>query len=216
MRWPRPTRSTASGRAGRCAGPLHGIPVLLKDNIDTGDRMPPPPARWRWWTRSPPRDAFLVERLREAGAVLLGKTNLSEWANFRSRHSSSGWSGRGGQWRNPYALDRNPSRFQLRLGRGRRRQPLRRRRGHRDRRLHRLPSASTALVGIKPTVGLISRAGIIPISHSQDTAGPDGPYGARRGRCCWACWPARDPATRPAAEGARFDVRSTAALDAAR
>ena len=153
-------------------GPLHGIPILIKDNIDTADRMRPPPARWRWRARSPRADAFVVARLRAAGAVILGKTNLSEWANFRSTHSTSGWSGRGGQTRNPVRARPQSVRLELGLRRGHRGQPRARRRRHRDRRLDRLPVGANGLVGIKPTVGLVSRSGIIPIAHSQDTAGP--------------------------------------------
>ena len=157
------------GRAVRCTA----SPCSIKDNIDTADRMDDDGrfARARELT-SPPRDAFVVERLRAAGAVILGKTNLSEWANFRSTHSSSGWSGRGGQTRNPYALDRTPSGSSSGSAARRRGESLRGRRRHRDRRLDQSPSAAASLVGIKPTVGLVSRAGIIPISHTQDTAGP--------------------------------------------
>jgi amidase len=153
-------------------GPLHGIPVLVKDNIDTHDRMTTTAGSLALKGSRPLRDAFLVERLRAAGAVLLGKTNLSEWANFRGFNSSSGWSGRGGQTRNPYALDRNPSGSSsgsavavsanlcpVAVGTETDGSIL-------------SPSSFTGIVGLKPTVGLISRSGIIPIAHSQDTAGP--------------------------------------------
>src|SRR5262249_13191501 len=102
-------RLDAERRGGRTRGPLHGIPILLKDNIATADRMMTTAGSLALARVTPPRDAFIASRLRDAGAVMLGKTNLSEWANFRSTHSSSGWSGRGGQTKNPYALDRNPS-----------------------------------------------------------------------------------------------------------
>jgi amidase len=157
---------------GKLRGPLHGIPILLKDNIDTADGMTTTAGSLALAGSKPPRDAFIVERLRAAGAILLGKTNMSEWANFRSSKSSSGWSGRGGQGKNPYALDRSPcgsssgtggaiaASFAV-MGVG----------TETDGSIV-CPSSANALVGIKPTVGLVSRAGIIPISHSQDTAGP--------------------------------------------
>ena len=163
----------AERKAGRLRGALHGVPVLIKDNVETADRMMTTAgslALEGWYA---PDDAPLVARLRAAGAVILGKTNMSEWANFRSTHSSSGWSGRGGQTRNPYALDRSPSRLEFRLGGGGRRQPVRHRRRHRDRRLDRQPGRrSTGSSASSRRSGLISRRGIIPISHSQDTAGP--------------------------------------------
>jgi amidase len=155
-------------------GPLHGVPVLIKDNIDTAGGMQTTAGSLALLGSKPPRDAFLVGKLRAAGAVILGKTNLSEWANIRSTHSTSGWSGRGGLTKNPYALDRNTSgsssgsaaAVSANLG------------------LIAIgtetdgsivsPSSINGLVGVKPTVGLISRAGVIPISHSQDTAGPMG------------------------------------------
>ncbi|HLW96513.1 MAG TPA: amidase [Solirubrobacteraceae bacterium] len=155
-------------------GPLHGIPVLIKDNIATGDRMSTSAGSLALAGVTAIRDAHLVARLRDAGAVILGKTNLSEWANIRSTHSTSGWSARGGQTRNPYALDRNPS-------------------GSSSGSAAAVasnfaavavatetdgsivsPANANGVVGIKPTVGLVSRDGIIPISHSQDTAGPMG------------------------------------------
>jgi len=153
-------------------GPLHGIPVILKDNIDTHDRMTTTAGSYALEGSIPRRDSFVAERLRRAGAVLLAKANLSEWANFRSERSSSGWSGRGGQCRNPYALDRNPcgsssgsaaavsaNLCPVAIGTETNGSIV-------------CPSNANGVVGVKPTVGLVSRSGIIPISHSQDTAGP--------------------------------------------
>ena len=153
-------------------GPLHGIPILIKDNIATADRMATTAGSFALVGAKPPADAAVAARLRAAGAVLLGKANLSEWANFRSNSSSSGWSARGGQCKNPYALDRSPcgsssgtaaaiaANFAA-LGVG----------TETDGSIV-CPSAACSLVGIKPTLGLVSRAGIVPIAHSQDTAGP--------------------------------------------
>jgi amidase len=159
-------------RAGRVRGPLHGIPVLIKDNIATGDRMMTTAGSLALADAPAPRDASVAKRLRDAGAIILGKANLSEWANFRSTHSVSGWSGRGGQCKNPYALDRNPcgsssgtgvaiSANLAAVGVG----------TETDGSIV-CPSSANSLVGIKPTLGLVSRRGIIPIAHSQDTAGP--------------------------------------------
>ena len=159
-------RSTAS------RGPLFGIPVLIKDNIDTADRMLTTAGSLALVDSKPAHDAFIVTRLRDSGAVLLGKTNLSEWANFRSNRSSSGWSGRGGQTRNPYALDRNPcgssSGSGAAIAAGLAVVAV----GTETDGSIVCPSSANGLVGIKPTVGLVSRTGIIPISASQDTAGP--------------------------------------------
>ena len=162
----------AERKSGRVRGGLHGIPVLVKDNIDTADRMTTTAGSLALEGSRPARDAHVAERLRAAGAIILGKTNLSEWANFRSTHSSSGWSGRGGQARNPYALDRTPSGSSsgsavavaaayapVAVG------------TETDGSVT-SPAAACSLVGMKPTVGLVSRSGIIPIAHSQDTAGP--------------------------------------------
>jgi amidase len=159
------------GAKGR-RGPLHGIPVLLKDNIGTADRMMTSAGSLAMAGSTPSQDAFVAHRLREAGAVILGKTNLSEWANFRSSHSTSGWSSRGGQTRNPYALDRNPcgsssgsavavaaNLCAVAIG------------TETDGSII-CPASANSLVGIKPTLGLVGRSGIIPIAHSQDTAGP--------------------------------------------
>jgi amidase len=159
-------------KAGRVRGVLHGIPILIKDNIDTGDRMQTTAGSLALLSQPTPRDAFIVERLRKAGAVLLGKTNLSEWANFRSSHSTSGWSGRGGQTKNPYALDRNPCGSSSGSGAAASSNFCAVAVGTETDGSIVCPSSSNSLVGIKPTVGLVSRAGIIPISHSQDTAGP--------------------------------------------
>jgi amidase len=156
----------------RVRGPLHGIPILLKDNIDTADRMTTTAGSLALAGSRPPRDAFLVERLRAAGAILLGKTNMSEWANFRSLKSSSGWSGRGGQGRNPYALDRSPCGSSSGTGAAIAASFAAVGVGTETDGSIVCPASANALVGIKPTLGLVSRAGIIPIAHSQDTAGP--------------------------------------------
>jgi len=161
----------AERKAGKVRGPLHGIPVLLKDNIDATP-MVNSGGSLALATHKPARDAFLVARLREAGAVILGKTNLSEWANFRSTHSSSGWSGRGGQTKNPYVLDRNPCGSSAGTGTAIAANLAVVGVGSETDGSIICPASMTALVGIKPTVGLVSRDGIIPISHSQDTAGP--------------------------------------------
>jgi len=153
-------------------GPLHGIPILLKDNIATADRMTTTAGSLALEGSIPARDAFIAERLRAAGAVLLGKTNLSEWANFRSTRSSSGWSSRGGQCRNPYALDRNPSGSSSGSAVAAAASLCAGAVGSETDGSIVSPSSACGIVGVKPTVGLLSRSGIIPISHSQDTAGP--------------------------------------------
>ena len=153
-------------------GPLHGVPVIIKDNVDTADKMTTTSGSLALEGSIAAQDAFLVERLRQAGAVILGKANLSEWANFRSPHSTSGWSSRGGLTHNPYALDRNPcgsssgsavavaaNLCSVAVGTETDGSVI-------------CPSQTNGIVGIKPTLGLVSRSGIIPISHSQDTAGP--------------------------------------------
>ena len=162
----------AERRNGRTRGPLHGIPVLVKDNIDTADRMTTTAGSLALEGSHAARDAFVVERLRAAGAIVLGKTNLSEWANFRSTHSSSGWSGRGGQGRNPYALDRTPSGSSSGSAGAAAASYCAVAVGTETDGSVTSPSAACSLVGMKPTVGLVSRSGIIPIAHSQDTAGP--------------------------------------------
>ena len=151
---------------------LHGIPVLIKDNIDTADKMMTPAGSLALVGQHAPKDSFVVQKLRAAGAVILGKTNLSEWANIRSSHSSSGWSGRGGLTRNPYALDRNPCGSSSGTGAAVSANFCVVGIGTETDGSVVCPSSTNGLVGIKPTLGLISRSGIIPISHSQDTAGP--------------------------------------------
>lgn len=172
--------------AGNVRGSLHGIPVLLKDNIETADRMGTTAGSLALVGAHPAADAGVVARLRAAGAVLLGKANMSEWANFRSTHSSSGWSSRGGQARNPYALDRTPcgsssgsasavaaNLSAVSLGTETDGSIL-------------CPGAMNGVVGIKPTVGLTSRAGVIPIAHCQDTVGPFGRTVADAAAVLWA------------------------------
>lgn len=153
-------------------GPLHGIPILIKDNIDTADRMMTTAGSLALVGSRPAQDSFVARRLREAGAVILGKTNLSEWANFRSSHSSSGWSGRGGQTKNAYIQDRNPCGSSSGSGSAAAANLCAAAVGSETDGSVVCPSSANSLVGIKPTVGLIGRSGIIPISHSQDTAGP--------------------------------------------
>ncbi len=153
-------------------GPLHGIPILIKDNIDTGDRMKTSAGSLALADSSAPKDAFVAGRLRKAGAVILGKTNLSEWANIRSSHSTSGWSGRGGLTSNPYALDRNACGSSSGTGAGVSANLCVAGVGSETDGSVVCPSSANGLAGLKPTVGLVSRSGIVPISHSQDTAGP--------------------------------------------
>jgi len=153
-------------------GPMHGIPVLLKDNIDTADAMQTTAGSLALLGSKPTRDSFVAQKLRESGAIILGKTNLSEWANIRSSHSSSGWSGRGGQTLNPYALDRNPCGSSSGSGAAAAANLCAVAVGSETDGSVVCPASANGLVGIKPTLGLISRAGIIPIAHSQDTAGP--------------------------------------------
>jgi len=153
-------------------GPLHGIPVLIKDNIDTADRMMTTAGSLALVGAKPPRDSTVAHKLRNAGAVILGKTNLSEWANIRSSHSTSGWSGRGGLTRNPYALDRNACGSSSGSGAAASANLCVFAIGTETDGSIVCPSGANGLSGIKPTVGLISRAGIVPISHTQDGAGP--------------------------------------------
>jgi amidase len=153
-------------------GPLHGIPVLIKDNIGTADHMMTTAGSLALSGFTPTKDSGVARQLRAAGAVILGKTNLSEWANFRSDHSSSGWSGRGGQTHNPYAIDRNPCGSSSGSGAAVSANFAAVTIGTETDGSIVCPSSANGAVGIKPTVGLVSRAGIVPISHSQDTAGP--------------------------------------------
>jgi amidase len=153
-------------------GPLHGIPVLIKDNIDTADRMMTTAGSLALVGSKPSKDSFVAEKLRASGAVILGKTNLSEWANIRSSHSTSGWSGRGGLTKSPYALDRNPCGSSSGSGAGVSANLCAAAIGTETDGSIVCPASSNGVAGIKPTVGLVSRSGIIPISHSQDGAGP--------------------------------------------
>src|SRR5881396_557710 len=165
-------RLDAERKANRVRGPLHGIPVLVKDNIATTDKMMTTAGSLALVGATPPRDAPLIARLRGAGAVILGKTNLSEWANIRSTQSSSGWSARGGQCANPYALDRNPCGSSSGTGASIAASFAAVGIGTETDGSIVCPSSACSLVGVKPTLGLIDGAGIIPIAHSQDTAGP--------------------------------------------
>lgn len=153
-------------------GPLHGLPILIKDNIDTADKMQTTAGSLALAGSPAPKDAALVTRLRDAGAILLGKTNLSEWANYRSSHSTSGWSGRGGQTRNPYVLDRNPSGSSSGSGAAVAASLCAAAVGTETDGSVVSPSSMCGIVGIKPTIGLIPGQGIVPVSHRQDTAGP--------------------------------------------
>ncbi len=157
---------------GHTRGPLHGVPVLIKDNIATRDRMQTTAGSLALEGSRPPEDAFVVQRLRAAGAVILGKTNLSEWANIRSSQSSSGWSARGGLTRNPYALDRSTSGSSSGSAAAVAASLCAAAVGSETDGSILSPSSVCGIVGLKPTVGLVSRSGIVPIAHSQDTAGP--------------------------------------------
>lgn len=157
---------------GNVRGPLHGIPILVKDNVATHDRMTTTAGSAALQGSIPGSDSWVAARLREAGAVLLGKANLSEWANFRSNRSSSGWSARGGQCKNPYVLDRNPCGSSSGSGAAASASLAAAAIGTETNGSIVCPSSANGLVGIKPTIGLVSRARIIPIAHTQDTAGP--------------------------------------------
>ena len=193
----------AERAAGRTRGPLHGIPILIKDNIATRDRMQTSAGSLALVDSRPPQDAFVVQRLRAAGAVILGKTNLSEWANIRSSQSTSGWSARGGLTRNPYALDRSASGSSSGSAAAVAASLCAAAVGTETDGSILSPSSVCGIVGLKPTVGLISRSGIVPIAHSQDTAGPM----ARNVRDCALLLgalvgsDARDPAMAGAARG---------------
>ncbi|PYX83793.1 MAG: amidase [Acidobacteria bacterium] len=158
--------------SGKLRGPLHGIPTLIKDNIDTADKMMTTAGSLALVGAKPPQDSTVAQKLRAAGAVIIGKTNLSEWANIRSSHSTSGWSGRGGLTRNPYALDRNACGSSSGSGAAAAANFCAAAIGTETDGSIVCPSSANCLVGIKPTVGLVSRTGIIPISHTQDGAGP--------------------------------------------
>jgi amidase len=162
----------AERKSGKVRGPLHGIPVLIKDNIDTADKMKTSAGSLALANSIALKDSFVAQKLREAGAVILGKTNLSEWANIRSSHSTSGWSGRGGLTKNPYALDRNACGSSSGTGAAIAANLATIGIGTETDGSVVCPSSHNSLVAIKPTLGLISRSGIIPIAHSQDTAGP--------------------------------------------
>ncbi len=162
----------AERKAGKVRGPLHGIPVLIKDNINCGDKMQTTAGSLALEGHKAAKDAFIVGKLRASGAVLLGKTNLSEWANFRSTRSTSGWSSRGGQTKNPYLLDRNPSGSSAGSGSAVSANLCAVAIGTETNGSVVSPSSIWGIFGIKPTVGLLSRSGIIPISATQDTAGP--------------------------------------------
>jgi amidase len=166
------TAMDAERKAGKVRGPLHGIPVLIKDNINSGDKMMTTAGSLALEGHHAAKDAFIVGQLRAAGAVLLGKTNLSEWANFRSTRSTSGWSSRGGQTKNPYLLARNPSGSSAGSGSAVSANLCTVAIGTETNGSVVSPSSCNGIVGIKPTVGLLSRSGIIPISATQDTAGP--------------------------------------------
>src|SRR5438067_5131781 len=159
---------------GRVLGPLHGIPVLLKDNIDTGDRMQTSAGSFALVGQPAVQDSTIAENLRAGGAVILGKTNLSEWANFRSFESTSGWSGRGGQTNNPHSLDRNPCGSSAGSGAAASANFAAVSLGSETDGSIVCPGNANGVVAIKPTVGLTSRAGVVPISHTQDTVGPHG------------------------------------------
>jgi amidase len=166
-------RMDVERKAGKVRGPLHGIPILIKDNLDTADKMKTTAGSLALVDApAPKQDSFVAKQLRDAGAVILGKTNLSEWANFRSEHSSSGWSGRGGQTHNPYMLDRNPCGSSSGTGAAIAASLATIGVGTETDGSVICPSSTCGIVGIKPTLGLVPRSGIIPIAHSQDTAGP--------------------------------------------
>lgn len=202
----------AERAAGRVRGPLHGLPLLVKDNIATIDRMSTSAGSPALVGIAPPRDAGCVARLRAAGAVILGKTNLSEWANFRGRNSTSGWSTRGGQTRNPYALDRTPSGSSSGTGSAVAANLCALGVGTETDGSITSPASVAALVGVKPTVGLVSRDGIVPITFSQDTAGPmcRSVADAALLLAAMAGVDARDPSTR--AQAGRLDAKALLSL----
>jgi amidase len=200
-------------QSGHVRGPLHGIPILLKENIDTGDEMQTTAGSLALLGTPAPHDATVAARLRAAGAVLLGKANLSEWANFRSFHSSSGWSARGGQTNNPYFLERNPCGSSSGSGAATAASFAAAALGTETDGSIVCPASLNGVVGIKPTVGLTSRAGVVPISHSQDTVGPHGRTVADAAAVLGALTGVdpRDPATQ--ASAGRFHTDYTQFLD---
>jgi amidase len=200
--------------AGHVRGPLHGIPIVLKDNIDTGDRMMTTAGSLALAGAPANQDATVVAQLRAAGAVVLGKANLSEWANFRSDRSSSGWCGRNGQSKNPYVLDRNPCGSSSGSGVAVSASLCAVALGTETNGSIVCPSNANGVVGIKPTVGLTSRAGVVPISHTQDTVGPFGRTVADAAAVLGALVgvDARDDATQ--ASAGRFHTDYTQFLDA--
>jgi amidase len=203
----------AERRAGHVRGPLHGIPVLIKGNIDTHDKMATTAGSLALVGSPPALDATVAKKLRDAGAIILGKANLSEWANFRSFHSSSGWSGVGGQTRNPYVLDRNPCGSSSGSGAAVAAAFAAGSLGTETDGSIVCPSNANGVVGIKPTVGLTSRAGVVPIAHSQDTVGPHGKTVADAAAILGALTGVdpRDPAT--AASSGKFKTNYTQYLD---
>jgi len=200
-------------KSGKVRGPLHGIPVLIKDNIETADKMHTTAGSLALADSIASQDATVAANLRAAGAIIVGKTNLSEWANFRSTHSSSGWSGRGGLTKNPYVLDRNACGSSSGTGAAVAANLASVGIGTETDGSIICPAGTNGLVGIKPTLGLVSRAGIIPIAHSQDTAGPMARSVADAAVLLNAIAgpDARDP---PSAEGAKRRADYTKALDA--
>jgi len=200
-------------KAGHVRGPLHGIPILLKENIDTGDKMQTSAGSLALVGEPAHQDSTVAARLRAAGAVILGKTNLSEFANFRSFHSSSGWSGRGGQTKNPYILDRNPCGSSSGSGAAVSASFAAAALGTETDGSIVCPASLNGVVGIKPTVGLTSRAGVVPISHTQDTVGPHGRTVADAAAVLGALVGVdpRDPAT--AASAGKFHTDYTQFLD---
>jgi amidase len=205
----------AERKAGKLRGPLHGIPVALKDNIDTHDRMTTTAGSLALEGSIPPQDSYVAQKLREAGAILLAKANMSEWAYWRGMSATSGWSARGGQCRNPYALDRNPCGSSSGSGTAAAANLAAVTIGTETGGSIMCPSSINGIVGVKPTVGLWSRSGIIPISHSQDSAGPMTrtvrDAAILLGAVCGV--DARDPAT--SASAGRFHADYTTFLDPA-
>jgi amidase len=205
-------RLDAERKSGRVRGPLHGIPIVVKDNIDTADRMKTTAGSLALLNDpAPAADAFIVRQLRDAGAVIIGKTNLSEWANFRSTSSVSGWSARGGQTRSPYVLDRNACGSSSGTGTAIAANLAAVGIGTETDGSIVCPSSICSLVGLKPTVGLVSRSGIIPISHTQDTAGPM-TRTVRDAAIVLAAITAADPADAAMAQSPRGKVEDHAAM----